>query len=174
MGELEYTDAEALNLGANYKECNDDKIATGGAIELNIVDKRYEGAVEDERGEYIEEEEIDNVNLEGRIIVKRIKELMSLKGDKVFNVLDKETGEYRPLRYKDIVILLRATKNWSESLLDELGAEGIPVYADTGTGYFESIEIRTIISLLKVIDNPMPRCSNDSIVKITHYEFFSR
>ena len=68
---------------------------------------------------------------------------------------DKETGEYRPLRYKDIVILLRATKNWSESLLDELGAEGIPAYADTGSGYFESIEIRTIISLLKVIDNPM-------------------
>ena len=60
-----------------------------------------------------------------------------------------------PLKYKDIVILLRATKNWSESLLDELGTEGIPVYADTGSGYFESIEIRTIISLLKVIDNPM-------------------
>lgn len=70
-------------------------------------------------------------------------------------MLDKDTGEYRDLKYKDIVILLRATKNWSEVLLDELGLAGIPVYADTGSGYFESIEIRTIMSLLKVIDNPM-------------------
>ena len=156
VGELEYTDDEALNLGASYKECNDDNVTVGGAIELNIVDKNYEGTSEENSGESFEEqEEIENVNLEGRIVAKRIKELMSTNGDRAFNVIDKETGEYRPLRYKDIVILLRATKNWSESLLDELGAEGIPVYADTGSGYFESIEIRTIISLLKVIDNPL-------------------
>ena len=29
------------------------------------------------------------------------------------------------------------------------------MYADTGSGYFESIEIRTIMSLLKIIDNPI-------------------
>lgn len=156
VGELEYTDDEALNLGASYKECNDDIVTIGGEIELNIIDKNYDGVIEEDSGEsFQEQEEIENVNLEGRIVAKRIKELMSINREKVFKVLDKETGEYRPLRYKDIVILLRATKNWSESLLDELGAEGIPVYADTGSGYFESIEIRNIISLLKVIDNPM-------------------
>ena len=152
VGELEYTDDEALNLGANYKEFDDDNITLGGAIEVNIVDKNGKNIDEDIEDE---QEEIEAVNLEGRIIAKRINELMSSKAEKVFKVLDKETGEYRPLRYKDIVILLRATKNWSENLLEELGKEGIPVYADTGSGYFESIEIRTIISLLKVIDNPM-------------------
>ena len=152
VGELEYTDEEALNLGANYKEPDYSNSNVGGAIEVNIVDKNYEDSI-DETSE--DQEEINNVILEGRIVARRIKEMMSAKGDKIFKVLDKETGEYRPLRYKDIVILLRATKNWSESLLNELGTEGIPVYADTGTGYFESIEIRTIISLLKVIDNPM-------------------
>ena len=55
---------------------------------------------------------------------------MTTTGNNVFKVLDKETGEYRPIKYKDIVILLRATKNWSESLLDELGQEGIPAYAE--------------------------------------------
>ncbi|WP_297429826.1 helicase-exonuclease AddAB subunit AddA [Clostridium sp.] len=152
VGELEYSDEEALNLGANYKESDSRNVILGGPIELNIVDKNYEELSE----EAIEEqEEINNVMLEGRIVARRIKELMSTKGEHVFKVLDKETGEYRPLMYRDIVILLRATKNWSEGLLDELGAEGIPVYSDTGTGYFESIEIRTIISLLKVIDNPL-------------------
>lgn len=152
VGELEYTDDEALNLGANYKEPIQDNIIVGGPIELNIVDKNCEESTEDV---VEDQEEIGNVALEGKIIARRIKQLMSSNGENIFKVLDKETGEYRALNYKDIVILLRATKNWSESLLDELGAEGIPVYADTGSGYFESIEIRTIISLLKVIDNPM-------------------
>ena len=151
-GELEYTDEEALNLGASYEESSSDNITTGGSVELNIVDKNYEETEED----IIEEQEdVDSVALEGRIVARRIKELMSTKDENKFKVLDKETGRYREVKYKDIVILLRATKNWSESLLDELGAEGIPAYADTGSGYFESIEIRTIISLLKVIDNPM-------------------
>lgn len=152
VGELEYTDEEALNLGASYKDAEDDNYVVGGKIELNILDKSIE--VEEEI--LIEEEEdLGAINLEARIVANRIKELLSNKDGKVFKVLDKVTGEYRPVTYKDIVILLRATKNWSEVFLDELGAEGIPVYADTGSGYFESIEIRTIMSLLKVIDNPM-------------------
>ncbi len=152
VGELEYTDEEALNLGASYKDAEDDNYVVGGKIELNILDKSTEV------GEEIlieEEEDLGAINLEARIVANRIKELLSNKDGKVFKVLDKGTGEYRPVTYKDIVILLRATKNWSEVFLDELGAEGIPVYADTGSGYFESIEIRTIMSLLKVIDNPM-------------------
>lgn len=151
VGELEYTDEEALNLGASYKDSEEDNYVVGGKIELNILDKSTE--VEEEI--LIEEEDLGAINLEARIVANRIKELLSNKDGKVFKVLDKGTGEYRPVTYKDIVILLRATKNWSEVFLDELGAEGIPVYADTGSGYFESIEIRTIMSLLKVIDNPM-------------------
>lgn len=152
VGELEYTDEEALNLGASYKDAEEDNYVVGGKIELNILDKSTE--VEEEI--LIEEEEdLGAINLEARIVANRIKELLSNKDGKVFKALDKGTGEYRPVTYKDIVILLRATKNWSEVFLDELGAEGIPVYADTGSGYFESIEIRTIMSLLKVIDNPM-------------------
>lgn len=153
VGELEYTDNEALNLGVSYKETTDENSIIGGPIEVNIVNKNYDNS--DEEITEGDDEEIDSVNLEGRIVARKIKELMSTKDGKVFNVLDKETGEYRPVKYKDIVILLRATKNWSEILLDELGSEGIPVYADTGSGYFESIEIRTMMSLLKVIDNPM-------------------
>ena len=130
VGELEYTDEEALNLGASYKDAEDDNYVVGGKIELNILDKSTE--VEEEI--LIEEEEdLGAINLEARIVANRIKELLSNKDGKVFKVLDKVTGEYRPVTYKDIVILLRATKNWSEVFLDELGAEGIPVYADTGS-----------------------------------------
>ena len=73
---------------------------------------------------------------------------------KAFKVYDKNIKEYRYVDYKDIVILLRATSNWAPSFLEELKLEGIPVYADTGTGYFSTIEIQIIMSLLQIIDNP--------------------
>lgn len=162
VGELEYNDDEALNLGASYKENNDENTIIAGPIELHILDKsgEYTTEVEEEYegdGLVEEEEDIDSIGLEARIVARRIKELLNPDPNtgKIFKVLDKETGEYRPLKYKDIVILLRATRNWSEIFLEEIGSEGIPVYADTGTGYFETIEIRTMMSLLKVIDNPM-------------------
>ena len=153
VGELEYTDEEALNLGASFKELEGEGKA-GGEIELHIFDKSETLDIEEVPELTEEDEEIGAINLEARIVSKRIKELISGEGEKQM-VLDKITGEYRPVTYKDIVILLRATKNWAEIFLDELGSKGIPVYADTGSGYFESIEIRTILSLLKVIDNPM-------------------
>ncbi|MDU1314306.1 MAG: helicase-exonuclease AddAB subunit AddA [Clostridium septicum] len=155
VGELEYTEEEALNLGANYKEINEDDVMIAGPIELHILDKSGELYNNEDDEVENEEEELDSITLEARIVAKRINELFNSKDGKVYKVLDKETGEYRPIKYKDIVILLRATKNWAEIFLDELGYEGIPVYADTGTGYFESIEIRTIMALLKIIDNPM-------------------
>ena len=162
VGELEYTDEEALNLGASFEEVNDDESIVGGEIELHILDKsgiikeKAEDSFDDDDEIAKEEEEdIDGITLEAKIVAKRIKELFEIKDGKRFKVFDKDTKEYRDVKYKDIVILLRATKNWAEIFLDELGSEGIPVYADTGSGYFESIEIRTIMSLLKIIDNPL-------------------
>ena len=158
VGELEYTDDEALHLGAAFLENNDEDSEVGGNIELHMIDKsgnEAEEGVEEELQESEEEEVVDAISLEAKLVSKRIKELFETKDGKRFKVFDKETKAYRDVKYKDIVILLRATKNWSEIFLDELGAEGIPVYADTGSGYFESIEIRTIMSLLKIIDNPL-------------------
>ncbi|MGG7323605.1 helicase-exonuclease AddAB subunit AddA [Clostridium baratii] len=166
VGELEYTEDEALNLGANFKELNEEGAYKGGEVELHILDKNITSENEDE-----DEEDIDSINLEARVVARRINELMSQANEEKFKVLDKETGEYRPLKYKDIVILLRATKNWSEIFLDELGLSGIPVYADTGSGYFESIEIRTIMSLLKIIDNPLQDVPMIAVLKAPFARF---
>lgn len=166
VGELEYTEDEALNLGANFKQLNEEGAYKGGEVELHILDKNITSENEDE-----DEEDIDSINLEARVVARRINELMSQANEEKFRVLDKETGEYRPLKYKDIVILLRATKNWSEIFLDELGLSGIPVYADTGSGYFESIEIRTIMSLLKIIDNPLQDVPMIAVLKAPFARF---
>ncbi|WP_300381474.1 helicase-exonuclease AddAB subunit AddA [Clostridium sp.] len=164
VGDLEYNEDESLNLGASYPDVGEeDNTEVGGPIELHILDKSgaFKGEEEKEEEsseEYNEEEEedIDDIALEARIVSKRIKELINIDEEKKsFKIFDKDLGEYRNIKFKDIVILLRATKNWGEVFLEELGSQGIPVYADTATGYFETIEIRTMMSLLKVIDNPM-------------------
>jgi len=101
-----------------------------------------------------EEEPIDNIQAEARIAGKRIKSLVNGGPDRLY-VYDKKLCKYRPAEYRDIVILLRATRNWSDVFTDELSAMGIPVYADTEVGYFKTVEVETILSLLQIIDNPL-------------------
>lgn len=174
VGELDYTDKEALNLGASYDEINKDnvyfqdnefidldKIEVSGALELHILDKSSD--FEDEKNEINDEDDKENDNeedlsavaIEARIIAKRIKELINPSDGKCFMVFDKNLNRYRKITYKDIVILLRSTKNWADTIVEELSFGGIPVYADINTGYFQTIEIRTIMSLLHIINNPM-------------------
>jgi len=90
------------------------------------------------------------------MVGKIIKEMMTVQSDgKIQMVYDKKLDDYRPVEFKDIVILLRATSAWAPVFADELMNMDIPTYADIGVGYFETIEIKTIMSLLQVIDNPM-------------------
>ncbi len=63
-------------------------------------------------------------------------------------------GTLRPVRYSDIVILLRSLTGWSEPFVKVLGEMGIPVRAATGTGYFSAIEVQTALNLLRILDNP--------------------
>ena len=60
----------------------------------------------------------------------------------------------RKITYKDIVILMRAINSVADVYEKALADEQIPVFSDCGGSYLESSEIRTIISLLKIIDNP--------------------
>ncbi len=52
-----------------------------------------------------------------------------------------------------MVILLRSMP-WAPQIMEEFKKQGIPVYANLSTGYFEATEVAIMISLLKVIDNP--------------------
>lgn len=99
-----------------------------------------------------EQEEYTARELESRAIGLRIKELIQPEtGLKVWN---KEKKCYETARYRDIVILLRTMSGWSQTFADTLMSMGIPAFSDTQSGYFSTIEIRTILNMLRVIDNP--------------------
>ncbi|HHX94313.1 MAG TPA: helicase-exonuclease AddAB subunit AddA [Clostridia bacterium] len=167
IGELDYTDVEALNPGAGYPEYDCKSINAGGETELHLIqtgDNRDALFFRDEpegeqdvSGEPVEMEEIpDTVQCEARLAARRIHELMQPDQDgRRFCIFDKNLKEYRELQYRDIVILLRTTKNWSEVFMEELREMGIPAFADTGTGFFKTSEVQVVLSLLQVIDNPL-------------------
>ena len=167
VGELDYTDEEALTPGALYEDApSDKKIFAGEKVELHLLEtgdrQNFQGNnepdEEDKEGEITEEEErelLDKIQWEARLAAKKIQQLMrpDVEG-RLYHVWDQGAGKYRPIEYKDIVILLRTTRKWADIFTEELAYQGIPAFADTGTGFFKSVEIQVILSLLQVIDNP--------------------
>lgn len=163
VGELDYTDTEKLNAGAVYPDIPGDMfIDHKTEIHLIQTDSDKNSSVqvydsEDDSDAKNEEEGIiDNIQTEARLIAKRIhKFLMSDEKGKYYAVFDKAKKEYRKVEFRDIVILLRTTKNWADVFVEELAAMGIPAFADTGSGFFKTIEVQVVLSLLQIIDNPL-------------------
>jgi ATP-dependent helicase/nuclease subunit A len=103
-----------------------------------------------------EAEDIETAQLEARCVATEIRRLTGAdeSGNPPFPVYDGKSGLYRPVQYRDIVILLRAATALAPAFLDELKAAGIPAYADLATGYFAATEVDVLLSLLSIIDNP--------------------
>ena len=151
LGELNYTIEEYLNLGASYEDTQQDLRAEIDIlnIEDGIEDAQTSNSEDSEENE--EKERVENIELEAKFVANRIKQLIDSK----FQIYDAKKQEKRDIRYKDIVILLRSTKEPAPIFEKEILNLGMPVFSDSSSEYLESIEIQTIMSLLKIIDNPM-------------------
>ncbi|HBF6375964.1 TPA: helicase-exonuclease AddAB subunit AddA [Clostridioides difficile] len=182
IGEIEYTEKERLNLGANFNVDTDEKSIIGGATEIYLIQKDNkldddiindkDDRINNKEDEIEEEEKLDNIQLEARMVGNIIKDLMKVNEDgKIQKVYDKGIDGYRPVEFRDIVILLRATSAWAPVFADELMNMDIPTYADVGVGYFDTIEIKTILSLLQIIDNPMQDIPLISVLKSPIFGF---
>lgn len=151
--ELILVTEEELSIDKEGSTIDDDILGEDKEASADIEDKSPDEIL----GLFDEEEEIQysKKELEARAIAKRIKELIDPK--KGLLILDRdEDGNYihRPVKLMDIVILLRTMTGWSDVFVNTLIQEGIPAYADTGTGYFQTVEVMTILNMLRIIDNP--------------------
>lgn len=152
LGDIHYNEEEFLNLGANYQE-----ISQNEKIEIHVInpvameENEEESEELGEREEQQEEENIADVELEAKFVANQIQKLIETK----FQVWDKKQERYREIQYKDIVILLRSTSNVAPIYEQEILNLQMPVFSDSSQEYLDSIEIQTIMSLLKIIDNPI-------------------
>ncbi|SDY90714.1 DNA helicase/exodeoxyribonuclease V, subunit A [Evansella caseinilytica] len=112
------------------------------------------------------EEDLETSQLEARYLIQEIKKLINAKHP----VYDKKLKVLRPITYRDIVILMRSMP-WAATIMDECKQEGIPVYADLSTGYFEAVEIQVMMSLLKAIDNPYQDIPIAAVLRSPLYRF---
>ena len=150
LGDIEYNEDEYLNLGADYPEEKQNLNTEIDVIDLS--DEDVELNLENVNEEKVEEEDrIENVELEARFVANKIKQLVDSK----FQIWDKKEEAYRDIKYRDIVILLRSTSSPAPVYEQELLNLEIPVFSDSSQEYLDSIEIQTIMSLIKIIDNPM-------------------
>lgn len=152
IGGIAYDDKAALYPGAVYPAQEDPAYGS----ELLLIQKPEKGEREESSiGEQHAKGagvlvDYDNVRqLEALAIAARIKQL---KGS--MQVMEKSTGELRPVRYSDMVILLRTTSGWDEEFKKILEQQGIPVYITSKTGYFGALEVQELLQFLRVLDNP--------------------
>ncbi len=152
LGEIEYTKEEYLNLGANYEAIHQNLETEIDVIDLKEKEETYQEEAENEENENeLEEERLEDIQIEAKFVANKIKELVNNK----FQVFDKKINGFRDIQYRDIVILLRSTKINAPIFEEEMINLNIPVFSENSQEYLDSIEIQTIMSLLKIIDNPM-------------------
>ena len=152
LGDIEYNEEEYLNLGAKYEELSKQDFKT----EINIInlkesENENEDTILDENGIEETKEILENSEIEARFVSKKIKEII----DSHKQIFDLKRKSFRDITFKDIVILLRTTKDIAPIYEKELINLGMPVFCDSSAEYLDSIEIQTIMSVLKIIDNPL-------------------
>lgn len=135
LGNVEYDAEAALYPGASYP------VSADFIPEILLADSN---------DELLEDTELtDKKTLEAKIVAEEIKHLMKMQP-----VTDKAAGTLRAAHYSDIVILLRSLSGWADSLVEVLNENGIPAHTVSSTGYFSTVEVQTVLSMLRLLDNP--------------------
>lgn len=138
MGGIEYDDSAYLKPGEEQIKA----AASDLVPEIVLVENNSKGLPD----------EYSNIEIEAISIANEIERIVN--GDKIIYVNDDSVPNgKRKATYKDIVILLRSVKT-SSSVFDSIFSErGIPLYLESEQGYFDAIEVNTLLSMLAVIDN---------------------
>lgn len=154
LGGIDYGSREALVAGREYCEYEGDDIEVllGESKDVDMLSADQDNKSD----EHLDDEYIDvsGVELEAGMVAERIKELMGGNNKEHHMINDDSTGALRPVDYRDIVILFRAPKNYQAVFSEILMKHGIPVKLQNENGYFDLVEIRSLLTVLKVIDNP--------------------
>lgn len=135
LGNVSYDKEAMLYLGAAFTEPEKTEDVRSELLLLDLPEEEPD-------------EKLDKAELEAAMVAQQI-----LKMRENAKVTDKKSGELRPVRFSDIVILLRTMSGWSDTFSNVLGSYGIPVVTGSSTGYFSANEIQTILNFLKILDN---------------------
>ena len=132
LGELRYDEAAALRPGLPAAD------TPPVPVRFTMLSAGAEDA----------QERPDRIALEADHVAASIRALL----DEGVTVTD--NGVTRPAVCGDFAILLRSHKNAAERFRDALSRRGIPSVSQQGGGFFRSLEVTVLLSMLAVVDNP--------------------
>lgn len=146
--ELDYDEAAALKPGVDFGEA-------APPVEIHLIDEASaetgapEGAdaseeLPEDQSEEGEEGSLQAIEREAVWIAQRAKELLGMPGT-----------HGAPLRYRDMVILLRATRNRASRMMEILRSQGVSAWTEQAESFYEQLEVAQMLDLLRVIDNPL-------------------
>lgn len=138
LGNVEYDQQAALYAGASYPAAQPEMFRSELLLAQASQDELAQAGFHNWQ------------ELEARMVAARIRELLETQ-----LVTDRESGQLRSVHYRDIVILLRSITGWADVFLKVLTEAGIPAHTASQTGYFSTVEIQTILSMLSLLDNPL-------------------
>ncbi|MGG5316376.1 helicase-exonuclease AddAB, AddA subunit [Enterococcus sp. AZ071] len=134
VGQIAYDhEAELINGFTAFPASEDFK------TELLVYEK------DEETPEWIE----DKATGEVVMVAAKIRQLVY----ESFEIYDKKQKKMRPIDYRDIV-LLTPTKSNNLTILEVFKQLEIPLSINDTQNYFQSTELRVMIALLQIIDNP--------------------
>ncbi|MGE4549039.1 MAG: helicase-exonuclease AddAB subunit AddA [Intestinibacillus sp.] len=137
VGDLEYDAREMLYQGADFADEDNPCYRT----EICVID----ASKNPKTGETP-----DKTAAEARAVAARITGLLH----EGFPVYDKALGRMRPAVPSDCTILLRSVKNKAAVYARALEEAGLSAQTADSTGLLAAVEVRAVVSLLSVIDNP--------------------
>ena len=160
----EAADAREKDVALGGEEKQGSAVPVSTACEASIARSPYEpelciAAISGEKGE-------DPKELEAKMIAGKIREIVGK-----LPVRDSESGQLRPARYQDIVILLRTTSGWDETFKKILEENAIPVFVTSKTGYFAATEVQTVLNFLRVLNNPLQEIPLFGVLKSVLFGF---
>ena len=148
FGDIIYDESELLNLGASYP------------INVESYPEIYLLTSDDnENDEALEE--LNKNEKEAIFVSNKIKQLI----DNKYPIYDFKSNQNRPIQPNDIAVLLRSPGEFANNLRDCLIKQGIDVYTDRTPIYFDNYEVKLIIAILKILNNPYDNIALTSVLR---------
>lgn len=152
IGDVAYDAAAKLYGKMHFEETE------GPYVEALVISKKD---LSDEETDHLELLKSDEI--EARVVAGKIKKLIGTP------IYFPKIQAVKRCRYKDITLLLRSTRSWSATIEQVFIDEGIPLYAESQTGYFDTLEIKWLMAMLKAIDNPL---DDEAFLTVLHSPLF--
>jgi ATP-dependent helicase/nuclease subunit A len=149
IGGVAYDDEARLKFGSPEKHAELGAAKNPGPrVELLLRLKKKAGEVtDDDNGDLAD---LDETTKEARLIAVRLKKLIG----EPHKIWDEKTNSFRPAQFGDMAILLRSPAGKAEVFAKEFNRAGVPLAVARG-GFFDSAEILDLLSLLRLLDNPL-------------------